>query len=133
MKAAKSIESLPAELIEQVFVNLDAVTDVRSLAQSSRSLQQVFNSNPRSILFNAILPRSVLCYDEALYLLALQQGRQEVQIDDGKATTALAIAQQMYANARHAALACKVFEVDTHPIASSQSYFPFSHRPTESN
>lgn len=68
-----SILSLPAELRLQIFFSLDSLATASALSRTHPTLYEPFNDRAtRKRVFDVILRRQILCYDEALLLVGAQ-------------------------------------------------------------
>ena len=65
-------KKLPPELICKIQVDLDGIGDVLRLALASQSFNGVWRDNARSVC-SAIMPRSILCSQDAEALLKAQE------------------------------------------------------------
>ena len=69
--SANSLPGLPTELITQIFKSTKYLATATALGSTSRRFRSIWETNSASIC-NAILARSIICYDQALEYLKAQ-------------------------------------------------------------
>ena len=75
------LKKLPPKLICKIYVELDGTGDVLRLARASQSFNDVWRDNAPSVC-SVIMPRSILCFQDAEALLRAQEQQIGSQIQD---------------------------------------------------
>lgn len=107
-----SLSDLPTELIVQIFKSAKKINSAAALSHTSRQLHSVWRYHLASIC-DAVLPRTIECYDEVHLLLEARANSTLVtsqsSVED-KAKAAIVQAKMLFANADLADAAFKEFE-----------------------
>lgn len=106
------LSKLPIELIVQIFESVDKISSAAALSHTSRDLHSIWRSHLASIC-DAVLPRTIECYDEAYLLLEARENSTLVASqlsDEGKAKAAIVRAKVLFTNVDLAGTTLKDFE-----------------------
>lgn len=116
--AACPFRDLPPELVCNIFMDLGRISDVVHLAGASSSFNAVWKNHARSVC-SAVMPRSIPCFQDAVAMFTIQDGRSKTRsreiFDETTSEAAILVAQRLCVDASTVARACGVFEADTHP------------------
>ena len=100
-----AMETLPSELLIQIFQSANTFTTAQTLSKTSHHLHNIWNANAA-----AILPHVVECFPQARELAVAQEQKHIRQPWLGMPQRSMSIAQRVAANVAEASMTCAHFE-----------------------